>query len=128
VKIFRIVGEKHEAYSLWDAVTCRETIAGNTNSNSTNSQPHVHNVQENPVTYITLICVMERPLVSPLTLLSTFPAFKVTFMVMTTSVFRYNPDFYLNSTFTLNICSISIAGKLQSISCWRTPGEFDILY
>ena len=35
VQILRIFGEKHEDYSLWDAVTCRETIMGNTNSNST---------------------------------------------------------------------------------------------
>ena len=30
VKILRIFGEKHEAYSLWDAFTCRETISANT--------------------------------------------------------------------------------------------------
>jgi len=35
VKILRIFGEKHEAYPLWDAVTCRETTVGNTNSKST---------------------------------------------------------------------------------------------
>jgi hypothetical protein len=31
VKILRIFDDKHEAYSLWDGVTCREIIAGNTN-------------------------------------------------------------------------------------------------
>ena len=87
----------------------------------------MHNVQENPVPYIMLICVMERPTGSPLTHLSIFPAYNVTFMVMTTSVCRYMPDCYLNSTFTLSICSISIAGKPQSLCCWKTPGEADIL-